>query len=200
MRKRQRTLLIGFLLVTILSVSGSLIAGHRPQLGLDLKGGVSVVLKPTAPADSGALDQAIEIIRNRIDSLGVAEPEISRQGTNILVQIPGVKDRDRAIALVGSTAELRFRPVVVDSCSSQGAQIGNCIPDVGATLESLGIDPNATTTTASPTTTDPNAPPTAGAPTTTARPRSAATSTSASTSVCGPLGPSPVPRAALPST
>ncbi len=153
MRKRQRTLLIGFLLVTILSVSGSLIAGHRPQLGLDLKGGVSVVLKPTAPADSGALDQAIEIIRNRIDSLGVAEPEISRQGTNILVQIPGVKDRDRAIALVGSTAELRFRPVVVDSCSSQGAQIGNCVPDVGATLESLGIDPNATTTTAAPTTT-----------------------------------------------
>ena len=182
MRKRQRTLLIGFLTVTILAVSGSLIAGHRPQLGLDLKGGVSVVLKPTTPTSSDTLNQAIEIIRNRIDSLGVAEPEISRQGDNILVQIPGVKDRDRAIALVGSTAELRFRPILVDSCSSAGTQIGNCVPDVGATLESMGIDPNATTTTGAPTTTDPNAtttavPPTTAVPTTTVAGQAAATTT-----------------------
>src|SRR4051794_21263776 len=108
MLKRQRSLLIGFLVVTFLAVGGSIAAGHSPQLGLDLKGGVSVVLKPTNTTTSETLDQAIEIIRNRIDSLGVAEPEISRQGSNILVQIPGVKDRDRAIALVGSTAELRF--------------------------------------------------------------------------------------------
>ncbi|MSX89051.1 MAG: hypothetical protein F2754_16835, partial [Actinobacteria bacterium] len=167
MQKRQRTLLIGFLLVIILSVGGSILAGHSPQLGLDLKGGVSVVLKPTTPTSTETLNQAIEIIRNRIDSLGVAEPEISRQGDNILVQIPGVKDRDRAIALVGSTAELRFRPVLADSCSSPGAQIGNCVADFGATLESLGVDPNATTTTGAPTTTDPKATTTSAAPTTT---------------------------------
>ncbi len=150
MRKQQGRLLVGFLIVTVLTVGASLIAGQRPQLGLDLKGGVSVVLKPTTETQPDTLDRAIEIIRNRIDSLGVAEPEITRQGTNILVQIPGVKDRDRAIALVGSTAELRFRPVLRDSCSA-GGQLGSCIADEGATLESMGIDPNATTTTAAGT-------------------------------------------------
>lgn len=166
MRKQQGRLLVGFLIVTVLVVGASLIAGQRPQLGLDLKGGVSVVLKPTTETQPDTLDRAIEIIRNRIDSLGVAEPEITRQGSNILVQIPGVKDRDRAIALVGSTAELRFRPVLKDSCSA-GGQLGSCIADEGATLESMGLDPNATTTTAAPTTTDPNAPTTTGASTTT---------------------------------
>lgn len=153
MRKRQRNLLVGFLLVTVLAVSGSLLAQQRPQLGLDLKGGVSVVLKPRTQTSPDTLDRAIEIIRNRIDSLGVAEPEISRQGANILVQIPGVKDRDRAIALVGSTAELRFRPILKDSCSLNRQALGSCVPDEGATLESLGVDPDATTTTGLPTTT-----------------------------------------------
>ena len=159
MRKRQRNLLIGFLLVTVLAISSSLLAEQRPQLGLDLKGGVSVVLKPRTQTSPDTLDRAIEIIRNRIDSLGVAEPEISRQGANILVQIPGVKDRDRAIALVGSTAELRFRPILKDSCSLNRQALGSCVPDEGATLESLGIDPDATTTSGLPTTTttDPNA-------------------------------------------
>lgn len=166
MRKQQRTRLYGFLIITVLTVGASLLAGQSPQLGLDLKGGVSVVLKPKTETQPDTLDRAIEIIRNRIDSLGVAEPEISRQGANILVQIPGVKDRDRAIALVGSTAELRFRPVLRDSCSA-GGQLGNCIADEGATLESMGLDPNATTTSGAPTTTDPNATTTSVAPTTT---------------------------------
>ena len=59
-----------------------------------------------------SLDQAVDIIRNRVDSLGVAEPEISRQGDNIVVDLPGVKDRDKARRIVGRTAELRFRPVL----------------------------------------------------------------------------------------
>jgi preprotein translocase subunit SecD len=175
MIQKQRNLLVGFLLVTVLAVSASLISGHRPQLGLDLKGGVSVVLKPATETTPETLDQAIEIIRNRIDSLGVAEPEISRQGGNILVQIPGVKDRDRAIALVGSTAELRFRPVLKDSCSVNPAAIGNCVPDEGASLESLGINPDATTTTGAPTTTAAGATTTAAAgATTTAAPTTTA--------------------------
>ena len=73
MRKQQGRLLVGFLIVTVLVVGASLIAGQRPQLGLDLKGGVSVVLKPTTETQPDTLDRAIEIIRNRIDSLGVAE-------------------------------------------------------------------------------------------------------------------------------
>jgi preprotein translocase subunit SecD len=85
-----------------------------PQLGLDLQGGISVVLAPKkgAKVESGTLGQAVNIIRNRVDSLGVAEPEISRQGNNIIIDLPGVKDRDKALRIVGQTAELRFRGVL----------------------------------------------------------------------------------------
>lgn len=59
-----------------------------------------------------ALDDAIGIIRNRVDSLGVAEPEILRQGNAIVVNLPGITDRERALEIIGRTAELRFRPVL----------------------------------------------------------------------------------------
>ena len=65
-----------------------------------------------ASSSPTSLDDAVDIIRSRVDSLGVAEPEISRQGDNIVVDLPGVKDRDKARRLVGKTAELRFRPVL----------------------------------------------------------------------------------------
>ena len=58
------------------------------------------------------LDQAIEIIRNRVDALGVAEPEITRQGSSIIVSLPGVANKDRALEVVGQTAQLLFRPVI----------------------------------------------------------------------------------------
>jgi preprotein translocase subunit SecD len=88
------------------------IGGRSPQLGLDLQGGTSVVLgvKTGQTATSAQLDQAISIIRRRVDGLGVAEPEITRQGNFIVVSLPGVKDSQRAIELVGRTAKLQFRP------------------------------------------------------------------------------------------
>lgn len=62
-----------------------------------------------------AVDQALETIRNRIDEFGVSEPDIRRQGTNrIQVQLPGVKDTNRAKALIGKTALLEFRLVDED--------------------------------------------------------------------------------------
>ncbi len=88
------------------------LGGRSPQLGLDLQGGTSVVLgvKAGQSATSAQLDQAISIIRRRVDGLGVAEPEITRQGKFIVVSLPGVKDSQRAIDLVGRTAKLQFRP------------------------------------------------------------------------------------------
>lgn len=80
--------------------------------GLDLRGGLSVVLEPTGPASHGALTTALEIIRNRVDALGVAEPDISLQGNNIEVQLPGVKDPADALSKIGTTAKLEFRPVL----------------------------------------------------------------------------------------
>src|SRR5215211_7067052 len=112
MRRAGMPSLVAFVAVTVLAVAGVIAAGWRPLLGLDLQGGLSVVLKPKQDTDSDKLNQAIGIIRNRVDALGVAEPDIARQGSTIVVSLPGVKDQQRALDLVGTTAELRFRPVL----------------------------------------------------------------------------------------
>src|SRR5690606_16983252 len=112
--------------------------GYQPLLGLDLQGGVSVVLQPADDVPSDQLDQSIDIIRSRVDALGVAEPDISRQGDTILVQLPGVENQTRALDLVGQTAELRFRPVcaVVEpdvNAAADAATTTTTAPDDGAT-------------------------------------------------------------------
>lgn len=87
------------------------------QLGLDLKGGMHLVLevdKEGLPADEAAdaMDRALEVISNRIDQFGVAEPSIQQEGSNrIIVQLPGLKDEQRAKNLIGRTALLEFVPV-----------------------------------------------------------------------------------------
>ena len=101
----------GLLIATVLS-------GRSPQLGLDLQGGISVNLQPVRngkvvdDVKPEQLDEAIAIIRKRVDALGVAEPEVSRQGNTITVQLPGAKDQQQVLDVVGKTAELRFRPVL----------------------------------------------------------------------------------------
>ncbi|WP_420439390.1 protein translocase subunit SecD [Candidatus Poriferisodalis sp.] len=112
MRRSQIVSLLLAILIGFGSLAGVLAAGWTPVLGVQLQGGVEVLLRPTAPADDDQLDRAIEIIRSRVDALGVAEPDITRQGEQVVVQLPGVKDKQRAVDLVGQTAELRFRPVL----------------------------------------------------------------------------------------
>jgi preprotein translocase subunit SecD len=113
----RRSGLLPALIITLLAVGGlaaTLVTESAPKLGLDLAGGFSVVLQPEEDVEEDTLDQAIEIIRTRVDGIGVAEPEITRQGQTIVVNLPGVTDRDRARELVGTTAELRFRPLLCD--------------------------------------------------------------------------------------
>ncbi|CAO5244958.1 protein translocase subunit SecD [Frankia sp. AgKG'84/4] len=85
-----------------------------PRLGLDLQGGTSVILTPKATTgtrvDSGAINQAVDIIRQRVDGLGVAESEVHRTGNQIEISVPG-RGRNDVVDLVGQTAELRFRQV-----------------------------------------------------------------------------------------
>src|SRR5882762_8413659 len=110
--RRNLVFLVLTLVIIGAAFGATLAAGHEPVLGLDLQGGVSVVLQPVGTFKSDALDVAVDVIRNRVDSLGVSEPEISRQGSDIVVDLPGVKDRAKAERLVGQTAELRFRQVI----------------------------------------------------------------------------------------
>ncbi len=111
----RRALILSLVFVfalAALSLGLTLASGNSPELGLDLQGGASVVLQPKTQVESSVLDQSIEIIRDRVDALGVAEPDITRQGDSIIVSLPGVKNRDRALQLVGQTAQLLFRPVI----------------------------------------------------------------------------------------
>ena len=112
-KRKWTTLAVTIGLVGVL-LGLSIWQGNSPLLGLDLQGGTEVILRPTEGQEYEGedLDQAREIISRRVDGLGVAEPDITRQGNNIVVQLPGVDDQERAIDLIGQTAELTFRPVL----------------------------------------------------------------------------------------
>ncbi len=117
----DRSKYIGFLIVTLLTVAISIFliypVNKSIKLGLDLKGGASVLLQAKgmakAPVTKESMDQAENIIRQRVDKLGVAEPGIIREGQNyIQVQLPGIKDPDKALEIIGKTALLEFREVL----------------------------------------------------------------------------------------
>ena len=107
--------------IVILVIASCLWLMYPPQerinLGLDLQGGMHLVLKVDTDelpndAKSGAVKRALEIIRNRVDQFGVAEPSIQLKGKNrIIVELPGIADRERAVDLIGRTALLEFNVV-----------------------------------------------------------------------------------------
>lgn len=113
------------------------------RLGLDLRGGTSVTLQPRASNDSNkitssAIDQAVTIIRQRVNSLGVAESEVTAQGSGtnrqIVISVPGDSGR-RVVDLVGQTAELRFRQVLAESAALGGSGTDTATPSTGIAAE-----------------------------------------------------------------
>lgn len=114
------------------------------NLGLDLQGGMYLLLeidKSKLPPEQieGALDRAIEIIRNRIDQWGVFEPSIQKLGEDrILVQLPGVLDRERARSLIGRTAQLKFKFVAdIDVTQKILQDIDKALSPKGDTTDTL---------------------------------------------------------------
>ena len=149
MKKRRNALsLIIIVAVAFSSLAYTLINSNKPTLGLDLQGGISLVLAPAKKVDSGVLKQSVAIIRNRVDALGVGEPDITTQGKNIIVELPGVKDQDKARGIIGQTAELRFRPVLQANIPPE-----NYVPPTTTTAKpkkgetTTTTEPGATTTT-----------------------------------------------------
>jgi SecD/SecF fusion protein len=87
------------------------------RLGLDLRGGTQIVLEtqdsPTVTADARSTDRALEVLRRRVDALGVAEPSLTRSGDRrIIVELPGLQDPREAAEVIGKTAQLTFHPVL----------------------------------------------------------------------------------------
>ncbi|MCQ9207235.1 MAG: protein translocase subunit SecD [Omnitrophica bacterium] len=114
---------------------GNVTEEGKVKLGLDLQGGMHLVLivdtsKLSPEEAKDAPDRALEIIRNRIDQFGVLEPIVQRQGKDrIIIQLPGVTDRERAIKLIKSTAHLEFRLVSNDPGLLKRAMSGESLPD-----------------------------------------------------------------------
>ncbi|MEE8458210.1 MAG: protein translocase subunit SecD [Acidimicrobiia bacterium] len=96
------------------SLATMLAVGWEPKLGLDLQGGFAITLVAPEGSDPATLDAAADIMRRRVENLGgVQEPEVAVVGDRaIVVQLPGVEDRERALEAVGTTGELSFRPVL----------------------------------------------------------------------------------------
>src|SRR5205814_10658587 len=115
--RRNHFVLLGLILLALVGVALLLVPGsptHRKAtLGLDLQGGLEVVLKAVPPKNhkltSDDISRSIDIMRQRIDKLGVSEPEIRKQGTDqIVIQLAGVHDPAAAAKLIGQHAVLQF--------------------------------------------------------------------------------------------
>ena len=139
-----RTLaILGLILVSMVSLV-FLQDSKSLQLGLDLRGGTSVTLQPRiAPGEEGsvtseAIDQAVSIIRQRVDSLGVVESEVTAQGSGtnrqIVISVPGDTGR-RVVDLVGQTAELRFRQVLASGAGVPATADAAATPAAGVSAE-----------------------------------------------------------------
>jgi len=174
----RRRLLTPLIIMVVAAVSTLVlvrVTDSRPTLGLDLQGGFSVVLqaKPVngvLPSEE-SVEKAKDIIRQRVDGLGVAEPDITRQGRTVIVQLPGVKNREKAESLVGCTARLEFRPVISYAAN----------PDAPPPTDKNGKAVTTTTSKSSKTTTTTAT----GKTTTTVKTAGSTTSTTAPTSTTG---------------
>src|ERR687897_142572 len=122
MGSRRNNLIVLGLVAILIAVTAYLIFIRQPvtestQLGLDLEGGVSVQLQGYQTDGSEVtreeMEQAVGVIQQRVNSLGVTEPEIQIQGQDqVIVNIPGITDQRRAVQVIGRTAQLGFYEVL----------------------------------------------------------------------------------------
>jgi SecD/SecF fusion protein len=135
--RRGNLTLLGFVVAALIGVA-LLAVPKSPlhqeiKLGLDLQGGIELVLRAVPPKNEEVtdenLDLAVEVLRNRVDALGVGEFEIRKQGTDqISVQIPGVRDRERARTLIGKTAQLGLYDVNENTLDPTRDEFGFPVP------------------------------------------------------------------------
>ncbi|MFJ9614347.1 protein translocase subunit SecD [Streptomyces noursei] len=135
------------LALAILALSTFLTLTQPVRLGLDLRGGTQLVLEtrdsPTAKADRDATDRTLEVLRRRVDALGVSEPHLARAGDHrIVVELPGLDDPDEAAAVLGRTAQLTVHPVLGTGPGPRSApadpNAGPFLPDDTGTPLRLG--------------------------------------------------------------
>lgn len=139
-----RTLLV----LSVLAGAGALVLTKPARLGLDLRGGTQIVLEAKETADRAltedTLVRTVEVLRRRVDQLGVSEPSLQRSGSErIIVELPGVTDPEQALEVIGRTAQLTFHPVQgvaqrQPKQSDDNISDGAVLPDEGGGFLRLG--------------------------------------------------------------
>jgi len=146
MARRLYFSLVGIVVLVTSLLAGNLLAGNKPALGLDLQGGASVTLQPEGDFTPSALTQAVDIISQRVNALGVSEPEITRQGDNVVVNLPGVNDQQKALDIIGRQGELLLRPVL--QAGTLNTDTSTTLPGSETTVvDSSIVDPSVVDTT-----------------------------------------------------
>jgi SecD/SecF fusion protein len=145
---RRRNLFVLLLVLGLLIASAVVIATKPTKLGLDLQGGVELIYeaKPTktTPVTQDALDRAIDVMQQRVNQIGVAEPEIQRTGNNqISVALPAVKNLADAIRQVGTVAQLAFYDWEVSVVGPNGKPEPDNVSVTGGTAAGQAGSPGA---------------------------------------------------------
>ncbi len=142
MKRRLWTSLIGVVLITLSTLVFNVATDNTPILGLDLQGGVSVILAPVEPATEQDLIIIRDLIRDELERRGIAEPDVRVQGQTIVVDLPGVRDQDEALSAVDVSGVVELRPVL---------NFSDC-PAPEATQPALGLGDETPSTGSAPDT------------------------------------------------
>ena len=145
--------LVVTVVVILAALGGTLAAKWSPKLGLDLAGGSEVVYAPAHKITTDQMNTTINIIRSRVDAAGVSGSLVSSQGGDVVVQLPGIKNPQSVINLIGQTAQMQFRPVLCFappySPPAKGAKApattppsGCSSPQFALTAANLGVNPS----------------------------------------------------------
>ncbi|MBB4951119.1 SecD/SecF fusion protein [Kitasatospora gansuensis] len=153
MPSRRATFWRALVALAIVGVSFYVALTTPARLGLDLRGGTRIVLEsqdsPTVRADAAATDRALEVLRGRVDGLGVAEPTLARSGERrIVVELPGVQDPRKAAEVIGRTAQLTFHAVTAAADGPDGSPAADgsrVLADPDAPGRHLRLGPTALT-------------------------------------------------------
>ncbi len=143
----SRGVLVRLLLVLgLLAACAALALNREPRLGLDLRGGTQITLQASSTdrveANAESTDRAVEVLRGRVDALGISEPTLTRAGSDrIIVELPDVQDPREAVETIGRTAQLTAHAVVksVPTADAKPGADGNLIyPDEGGGFLEVG--------------------------------------------------------------
>ena len=127
-------------LLLVIFVPALILYFNKVKLGLDLRGGTSVVLQAQGKIEADTMSKVRNIIERRVNSIGVAEPVIQLSGNDkLIVELAGIKDPQKAIELIGTTAKLEFRIKNKDGSYGPVLLEGSALKTAGVSRDQVGM-------------------------------------------------------------